>query len=280
MIGVEPTPLKKWKAFEAFASAIPPHSPPIKNIRRERLELIIFKGMKALEAFASTYSAIFASSFSKKKVFFQKRFKKWIFQKGTPVSTKIHLRNFKKSTLFQTYPKRNKRNCSSQSTPNSLLCLSSCIINHPTGRMACPQKHNPEKYSKNCFHFFQIFKKKKREKNFSFPHEQQYISFEKENEFYFKTESHWCRQRADLNCYFKFCKLRPSPLDDIARERKKKRKENETYWGVGRITGSWSPKVWKAGGEGKTHSSPLLIPWFSSEVQGLFAQRGPYARVK
>lgn len=70
------------------------------------------------------------------------------------MSTQIYLRNFKKSTLFQTYPNRNKGNCSSQSTPNRLLCLSSCIVYHPTRRMSSPKKNKSKKNTKNSFHFF------------------------------------------------------------------------------------------------------------------------------
>jgi hypothetical protein len=50
---------------------------------------------------------------------------------------------------------------------------------------------------------------------------------------------------------------------------------NKTKDGVGRITGRLSPKVWKAGGDGRTHSRPPLTPLSLSGLQGFAAHFGP-----
>lgn len=69
------------------------------------------------------------------------------------MSTNARLRNFSHSTLFQTYPNRNKRYLTQLGCPNSLLCQSSSIGYCPGRLKSCPNSNNCKNYNKKRRHY-------------------------------------------------------------------------------------------------------------------------------
>lgn len=104
------------------------------------------------------------------------------------MSTNARLRNFGHSTLFQTYPNRNKRYLTQLGCPNSLLCQSSSLCYCPGRLKSCPNSNNCKNYNKNRRHYYIC------------------IFLEKKNSYMYKK-----MQKKDF-LYIFLCVLLPLPL--------------------------------------------------------------------